>query len=503
MALYAFDGTWNDSRSPERDMTVDTNVYMFVEHYHGKSFYLDGVGSRYGYVGRLWGGLTGAGHQVRVEESFSNLVERFNAGDREIDIVGYSRGAAIGRMFVHKIADHFFELRDATGAPLSEPPAVRFLGLFDTVASLGLPWTEDEGRFLPTIPEFVQRTFHAMALDEIRETFGIERCIGLRDNVCEVWFRGGHGDIGGNATFRTVTGETAANRDRSNIALNWMLSKARACQLPIRQQAAPSADALAKVTSALDKVPIGDVGTQSRRIHVGDLVHHTVDRELDAKGVSGNLLRRIDVPTRIEHEYLEQRADTPHWRPAIDAEPKAVKLNGPELIELSSRRYPFDILPARTWRTWLERWRLNSDDFASRLDEFWAPTDSDQALAWDIHVELQTRITTQALPEDEGDDKTALESVASLFDLSRQQMRMHGVGSANVATLLTRYLNSKVRPFTTKWHVPSQKNLLDLKQEQNRCEEFREDLRGLQPILAELARVLSEVAGASLASSRN
>lgn len=36
MALYAFDGTWNDSRSPDRDTTVDTNVYKFTEHYDGK-----------------------------------------------------------------------------------------------------------------------------------------------------------------------------------------------------------------------------------------------------------------------------------------------------------------------------------------------------------------------------------------------------------------------------------------------------------------------------------
>ena len=55
MALYAFDGTWNDSRDPWRDRTLDTNVWRFFEQYKGTEncdkFYLDGVGSRKGWFG--------------------------------------------------------------------------------------------------------------------------------------------------------------------------------------------------------------------------------------------------------------------------------------------------------------------------------------------------------------------------------------------------------------------------------------------------------------------
>ncbi|NKB63470.1 MAG: hypothetical protein GKR95_15560 [Gammaproteobacteria bacterium] len=498
MPLYAFDGTWNDSRSPERDKLVDTNVFRFMTRYSGRSFYLDGVGARKGCIGKVLGGLTGAGSQVRVEENFNNLIESFANGETGIDIVGYSRGATIARMFVHKIASEFYKIKDRDNNRLIGPPTIRFLGLFDTVASLGVPWNEDEGNFVPTIPEFVERTYHAMALDEIRETFGIERCVGLRQNISEVWFRGGHADIGGNATYHTIMGERVANRERSNIALGWMICKAVCCGLPISDGDSPPKNIDALVTSALDKVPIGNAGTKSRRIHIGDLIHYSIDCELGTAGINGNILRRIDVPTRIEDETLESSAEILHWRPDIQGDIYATEPDSPKLIELSSRRYPFDISPARTWRAWLAKWGLDAEDFTARLNEFWAPTAADKALAWDIYIELQTRITTQKLPESEGDEQTALESVASLFSMLRNRIRVRGIDSANVATLLTVYLNKKIRPFTTKWHIPSKEGTLDASHDQSRSAEFRAELRKLQPKLNHLAQILSELADASL-----
>ncbi len=503
MPLYAFDGTWNDSRAPDRDKLIDTNVYKFFKRYDEsyQRFYLDGVGSRKGSIGKWVGGLTGAGRQVRVDENFKHLLTCYASGLTDIDVIGYSRGATIARMFVNKIANEFFKIKDSSGKPLEEPPIVRFLGLFDTVASLGVPWTDNEHDFVPTIPELVERTYHAMALDEIRETFGLERCIGLRDNICEVWFRGGHADIGGNATFHTVVGERVANRKRSNIALNWMLSKATSCGLPIRDREKAPTDQKAKVTSALDNIPVGKVGTKSRRIHIGDLVHYSVDCNLDTTGINGNLLRRIDVPTRIEDVKLEASAEIMHWRPVFQLAVAEIDQDLPQLIELSSRRYPFDVGPARRWREWLQRWQLDDKEFAARLDEFWAPTNADRALAWDIYVELQTRITTQKLTENDGDEQTALKSVATIFDTARAQIRAHGIASANVATLLTKYLNQEIRPFTTIWHSHSIEGRLSRANKNNLCKEFRQDLVKLQPALVRLAQILSETAGASISGT--
>jgi hypothetical protein len=506
MALYAFDGTWNDSSAPDdqRDTIKDTNVHRFRVHYGGKVEYKDGVGSRYGFIGKLIGGATGAGAQKRVEENFEALKENFAAGDTDIDVVGYSRGATISRMFVHRIEQDYDYLVDDKGKPLTEPPTVRFLGLFDTVASFGVPWTANENDFRPDIPEFVAHTFHAMALDETRETFGIERCLGNRQKITEVWFRGGHGDIGGNATYVNKQGEIP-NRQRSDLALNWMLAKARACGLPIAEQAdqgGTSNDQDPPVTALDEAISIGNAGTLSRRIHLGDLVHYSLERTELTRGIDGRLLRRIDVPTRIEDEELEQSAAALHWVPPTEAERRADNEVGPEanpsLVELSSRRYPFDVLPARTWRAWLDHWKLTNPGIETeRLMDFWAPQAADRALAWDIYVELVTRIAVQELADDEGNDKSALDSIYRLFGLSRECLRQHGVQCANTGTLLTAFLNQKVRDFTAKWHKRSVNEQWQAHPTAQHPD-FRADLKQLQPVLRQLAEALASLADARL-----
>ena len=506
MALYAFDGTWNDSSAPEeqRDTNKDTNVHRFRVLYDGTTEYKDGVGSRYGFIGKMIGGLTGAGAEKRIEEHFEALKKNFQSGDTDIDVVGYSRGAAISRMFVHRI-ERDFEFLKVDGKALTKAPRVRFLGLFDTVASFGIPWNADEQDFRPDIPEFVDNTFHAMALDETRETFGIERCLGNRNKITEVWFRGSHADIGGNATYVNKQGEVS-NRERSDLALNWMLAKAKACGLPVPEKVVDSrtqgVDHDAPVTDREDPISMGNAGTLSRRIHLGDLIHHSVEQTELTRGINGRLLRRIDVPTRIEDEELEKSAEALNWVPPTGVEKApdnvpAAEAN-PCLVELSSRRYPFDVLPARSWRSWLNHWRLENpgiDD--ERMLEFWAPQEADRALAWDVYVELMTRITTQELKDDEGNDKSALDSVYALFKLTRAGLHEHGVACANTGALLTAYLNEKVRWFTAKWH----KRSVDEQWEKNPTEQhpdFRSELRELQPVLRGLADALSHLADARL-----
>ncbi|MGH9657644.1 MAG: phospholipase effector Tle1 domain-containing protein, partial [Bryobacteraceae bacterium] len=58
MALYAFDGTWNEDK-PGADK--DTNVVWFRDAYIGSQNYWEGVGTRFGLLGKLFGGITGAG----------------------------------------------------------------------------------------------------------------------------------------------------------------------------------------------------------------------------------------------------------------------------------------------------------------------------------------------------------------------------------------------------------------------------------------------------------
>jgi hypothetical protein len=490
---------------------LDTNVHRFLVAYddeHDKKNYVDGVGSRGGIIGKLIGGATGAGAGTRIQEQFENLQAAFSQGDYVIDIIGYSRGAAIARLFVHRIEAAFERLRDHEGCPLDKPPAVRFLGLFDTVASFGIPWNDDVD-FPKEIPEFVQNTYHAMALDETRETFGIERCLGNRARITEVWFRGGHGDIGGNATYNDRRNGEVANFDRSTIALNWMLSKANACGLPVPKSFNPqrSGNVLAPVTARDEPISIGRAGTLSRRIHVGDLVHYSVEKTELTRGIDGRQLRRIQVPTRIEDEYLEGKDGGLNWVPPagyVTGPDNLVVSESPSLRSLSTRLYPFDVLPARTWRAWLDRWELLELQAPviepARHDEFWSPRDADRALAWDLYVELMTRITVQELKDNEGNSKAALESVYQLFPLSRESMKKHGVECSNAGALITAFLNSKVRWFTAKWHpMASQIDESSPSHDEGKRIEFRDELRGkIRPVLIKLSDALSQLADAKL-----
>lgn len=85
-------------------------------------------------------------------------------------------------------------------------------------------------------------------------------------------------------------------------------------------------------------------------------------------------------------------------------------------------------------------------------------TDRDRALAWRIHTELRTRITTQQLGFRSGDDAAALSSIGEFFKLAREAVAESGPsGTAELVVLL---LNDTLRPFTSRWHRGSERGLL-------------------------------------------
>ncbi len=127
----------------------------------------------------------------------------------------------------------------------------------------------------------------------------------------------------------------------------------------------------------------------------------------------------------------------------------------------------------------LERWNLSSLKLGPSFSggEF-SPGEADKAAAWELHVELLTRITTQGMPVEHGDEKTALESVFAIFGLTHEILRKHGPGSNEFAKLAIPVVNQIIRPFTAKWHKLSLSGAFDIPA---RCQEFRADLSTLQP----------------------
>lgn len=222
MALYAFDGTWNENKP---DDTEDTNVFKFMEAYPGRKFYLPGIGTRFGVIGRMLGGLFGAGGKTRVAEAYEELEKHFSLGDRVIDIIGFSRGGALALDFANKI--------DAEGVLNTRQPEIRFLGIWDVVPSFGIPNNDINLGYVLTLPASVKKCFHAMALDERRQNFGLQRVVTTvadataEGKIYEVWFRGVHSDIGGGNR----------NLGLSSITLHWMYKNAISCGLEISQQA--------------------------------------------------------------------------------------------------------------------------------------------------------------------------------------------------------------------------------------------------------------------------
>ena len=112
--------------------------------------------------------------------------------------------------------------------------------------------------------------------------------------------------------------------------------------------------------------------------------------------------------------------------------------------------------------------------------------------AWELYVEMLTRVVTQPLPSEDGDDKTALESVYSLFPTTREILRRYGPEVVEFSKIAIPVLNQQVRPFTAKWHRLSLQGAFD---DNERRQEFRGELKDVQEKLRNYNRMLAEIAG--------
>ncbi len=145
------------------------------------------------------------------------------------------------------------------------------------------------------------------------------------------------------------------------------------------------------------------------------------------------------------------------------------------------------------WRKWLENWDMTSLKVSAPFLEMeWNPAEPDKNAAWELYIELLTRITTQPLSKEDGDEETALQSIYSLFDLTRSIIKTHGRDCREFTKIAIVVLNQVIRPFTAKWHKASiGGNFSDPKE----CAQFRGELEKLQTKLRTYTKMLSEMAG--------
>lgn len=144
------------------------------------------------------------------------------------------------------------------------------------------------------------------------------------------------------------------------------------------------------------------------------------------------------------------------------------------------------------WSEWLEKWSMTSLKIkVPYLEMEWCPKDKDKDAAWELYIELLTRITTQPLASDEGDEKTALESIYKIFNLTRETIKHHGRDCIEFTKIAVVVLNQLIRPFTSRWHVFVLKS--DFKDEDRK--RFREELSELQKKLKIYTKMLAEMSG--------
>ena len=284
MALYAFDGTGNEDREGEER---DSNVLDFFRGYEDPlgnddprkergSLYLKGIGTRARtFVGDKVAEAFGVGGHRRVREALDRLENNFEAGDKAIDVVGFSRGAALAVSFSNEIASKLPRL------------SIRFIGVWDIVGQFGAPGPNVNAGHNLHMPPNVEHCYHAMALDETRLLFPLTRLgrEGVDDSarLLEVWFRGVHSDVGGG------NGNSGLNW----VSLNWMYSNALRNGLPI-QPAAITANLahMSKPQQISDHK--ADIGPK-RAFRPTDFLHSSVRLEA---GISGRPHNNPTIPLR-------------------------------------------------------------------------------------------------------------------------------------------------------------------------------------------------------------
>ena len=232
LLLFAFDGTGNDESRPGEL----SNVVKFRELYRdGGTFYITGPGTldpRTGIVNPWYKGgnpldaaFAFTGPQ-RVQRLLADLAQQADSTDDlttlQVDVVGFSRGAAEARDFVNEVADalngDWFVYTNQAQAKRCQKLNLRFLGLWDTVLS------SHTGDYRLAIPSAVDHAAHALALNEYRALFPAEsildgpystRPVPGQQRV-EQGLLGSHSDVGG----------SFADGELAQAALAWMVEQA-------------------------------------------------------------------------------------------------------------------------------------------------------------------------------------------------------------------------------------------------------------------------------------
>ncbi|AKZ63362.1 hypothetical protein F506_12390 [Herbaspirillum hiltneri N3] len=158
-----------------------------------------------------------------------------------VAVFGFSRGAIEARSFCYWLDATLEGKSTLAGMPIQ----INFLGLFDSVASVGLPHSVAQttpfrfidGHFswaaetLTPLPALVKQTVHYIAAHEQRMNFPVTRVQG--NNVEEVLYPGVHADVGGGYCPREQGRGMTVGQMVSQVPLLHMQKIARLAGVPL------------------------------------------------------------------------------------------------------------------------------------------------------------------------------------------------------------------------------------------------------------------------------
>jgi T6SS, Phospholipase effector Tle1-like, catalytic domain len=290
---------WID-RSRREKRKADTNVaklHRYVEHAaksDQESKYFKGIGTQLGKVRKYAYGITGYGLTRNVEAGYRFIVDHYEPGDR-IYLFGFSRGAFTARTlagmcgflgileekerdlipemlkrYMHPSRAWPLDLRDLLRSLPDahnedrRPLQIHFLGVWDTVAALGVPphsaprlkriirhWTE---RHAGALPAHITHARHALALHELRGDYEPALWTDFKptQSLKQCWFAGNHSDVGGGYPETVL----------SDHALKWMAEEAIARGLKTNAGWSP--------TEIASRMNLGGVHDEIRLFNIGD-----------------------------------------------------------------------------------------------------------------------------------------------------------------------------------------------------------------------------------------
>jgi hypothetical protein len=183
-----------------------------------RRLYVEGIGTSKGKGDALFGkalGMGATGVEQRVYDTFVQIGRIVTEASPKsepteiiIDVFGFSRGAAAARYFINCIRQR--SIRD-TYLPKNRVIKFRFVGLFDTVAAIGIG-TNSNNHMINVHLKMAQAKaiYHLTAQHEYRQNFRLNR--NTPDGGATRALPGAHSDVGGGyraagdeATTRTWT----------------------------------------------------------------------------------------------------------------------------------------------------------------------------------------------------------------------------------------------------------------------------------------------------------